>query len=385
MPKKKFIYLVESDLKSGSGKCAWNHLVLLQKNSDLYPIVVTQHYNDLNYACSENGIENYALHYARTCSLGGGLFGWLIAFFARPFLNYLAYKNLKKKVNLKEIQFIHTNNSTIDFGAYLYKKTGRPHSWHIREFLVFNGVHPPIIYKLPKYIGKNASIVITISNTLKDFCTKQRIPNQKIQTIYDGIPLPDIKSAVPNKAISSTRIVCVSNFAPPKGQDVVIDALTKLPPELLKRISVDFYGEQYDIQFCKKLHNEIQKHHLENNVKFCGFSDDIRSKLSNYDIGLQPSHTEGFSLVTVEYMMAGLCIIANGDTAVGELIEHKKNGLLIHDNDSTQMAKWIEHCIENKYRIRTLGEAAQKRAFENFTLEQNFNRILNLYNKIIQQ
>ena len=140
-----------------------------------------------------------------------------------------------------------------------------------------------------KYIEKKASIVITISNTLKDFCTKQGIPNQKIQTIYDGIPLPDIKPAVSNKVSSSARIVCVGNFAPSKGQDVVIDALIKLPPELLKRISVDFYGEQYDIQFCKRLHNEIQKHHLDSN-NHVNNGQYVKLALSELESGSDISH-----------------------------------------------------------------------------------------------
>lgn len=86
--KKKLLYIIEANLESGSGKCALELIKLIKNNTDFDPIVVTQYFNNLNTACIEEHIENYSAHYARTCSLGMGKIGWIIAFFCRPFLNY---------------------------------------------------------------------------------------------------------------------------------------------------------------------------------------------------------------------------------------------------------------------------------------------------------
>ena len=164
--KKKILYIIEADLTTGSGKCALELIQLLANKSDFKPVVITQYKNSLNTACDKLSIENYHTHYARTCSLGMGRLGWLIAFFCRPFLNFFSYKRLKKQLDFKSISIIHSNSSSIDFGAYLHRKLQIPHIWHIREFLVFNHIWPAIVSKLPNYIVENSSCVITVSKQL---------------------------------------------------------------------------------------------------------------------------------------------------------------------------------------------------------------------------
>ena len=283
--KKRFLYIVEANLDSGSGKCALELIQLFKNSTDFEPVVVTQYFNDLNIKCDELLVENYNTHYARTCSLGMGMLGWAIAFFCRPFLNFFSYRKLKKKIDFSAIRLIHSNSSSIDFGAYLHKKLHIPHIWHIREFLVFDCFWTPIIRNLPNYISQNSSQVVTVSNQLKDFL-QRKTHNQNITTFYDGVCHSNENKETRKKNTSNKlRLVCVGNLAPIKGQDFLLDAISLLPPQVLNDISIDFYGTDIG-GFEQKLKSIVHDKSIEHVVSFKGFCNNVFNILPNYDVGI---------------------------------------------------------------------------------------------------
>ena len=379
--RKKILYIVEADLMSGSGKCAIELIQLLKNKTEFEPVVVTQFLNNLNYACDKLQVENYNVHYARTCSLGWGVMGWLIAFFCRPFLNYLSYRKLKKTFDFKSVYLIHSNSSSIDFGAYLHRKLRIPHIWHIREFLIFNHSQKSIIQNLPKYISCNSSCIIAVSNQLKEFI-QSKVECANIKTIYDGVHYSNSKAnPEPNEKSDKLRIVCVGNLTPLKGQDCLLNAISLLPPDILNNISVDLYGSNTD-GFEQALKTIAHEKAIEHVVSFKGFCNNVLSILSNYDIGIHPSYTEGFSRVTIEYMLAGLCVIGNGNTSIREQIEDEQSGLLYDGNSPQSLANKIEYCFNNRNKMIQLGQQAQKTAIDQYCIENNFQKIVDEYRQI---
>lgn len=379
--QKKILYIVEADLASGSGKCAIELIQLLKEKTEFDPIVITQFPNDFNQACDRLSIENHSVHYARTCSLGMGILGWFIAIICRPLLNYFSYQKLKKLIDFKSIALVHSNTSAVDFGAYLHRKLQIPHIWHVREFLLFDHILKPIIYNLPKYIVKNSSCVITVSNKLNSFI-QNKTSSTKIKTICDGIFNSfDKASLKENHNSNILRLVCVGNLMPAKGQDFLIKAISLLPKQVLSHISIDFYGLSTD-NFEQELKAIAKKNSIESLVSFKGFCNDVLKILPNYDIGVQPSHTEGFSRVTVEYMLAGLCVIGNGDTAIQELIEEGKTGFLYNDFNYQALADKITYCFFNRDKMKKMGQCAHEIALEKYCIEKNFYKIVDEYRLI---
>lgn len=379
--QKKVLYIVEADLTSGSGKCALELIQELKETNDFEPIVITQYQSSLNNECDSISVKNYAVHYARTCSFGMGFIGWFVAFLCRPFLNFYSYKKLAKKIDFKSIDLIHSNSSTIDFGAYLYKKLHIPHMWHVRDFLVFDRLQKPIIYNLPNYIVQNSSQIITVSNQLNAFL-KSKTQCRNIKTIYDGVYRLNVDRIGHPQFSDSNKLhlVCVGNYSRIKGQDTLLDAIALLPAQVQKNIFIDFYGADTD-GFLQELKTIACKNSIDHVVSFKGFCNSVFDILPNYEIGVQPSHTEGFSRVTVEYMLSGLCVVGNGDTAIQELIENGKTGLLYKDFDIQALADKIAYCFYSRHEIAQMGKNAQKVALEKYCIEKNILNIVDEYKK----
>ena len=70
------------------------------------------------------------------------------------------------------------------------------------------------------------------------------------------------------------------------------------------------------------------RHGIAGQINFLGPRTDVHSMLGNYQIGLMCSKSEGFGLVTAEYMHAKLGVIASNTGASPELIDNEITGLV---------------------------------------------------------
>lgn len=380
----KILFIVEATLKTGAGKCAIELIQRVHNCSEFTPIVVTQFPNDINDLCSKIGIENYSTNYARTCSLDMKRLGRLFFFLARPFLNRFALKKLKKRLDFSQICLIHSNAISIDFGAYLHKKTHIPHIWHVRDFLIFKKEWHSIIWNLPLYVEKNSSKIITVSNSLKNYLFQQGCSNNSIITIHDGIELPDIAkkeyTVPPLKRI--LNVVCVGLICEMKGQETLIDAIVRIPKGKRAFFKFHFFGEK-DRKTIHHIRNKITENNLDDIILFHDFSSNIFSALVDMDIGVQPSHSEGFSRVTAEYMAAGLCVIAAKEGAIPELIQNGENGLLYEDYNAQELADLLLYCLENIEKMTNYAQKARKDALEKYNFENNYKKILHVYRETL--
>lgn len=377
---RKILFLVETDSMTGSGKCALELIQQFHHNNIHDIIVVTQHKNDINAYCNQNSIENYNIHFPLVHSKGENFIAKAIAIAARPVLNFMALRELKKKVDFSSIAIVHSNTSALDFGAYLNKKIGIPHIWHFREFSAFNGAFNMIVPDFIHYADKFSTKIITVSKILSDFLCELGISPNKIEAIYDGIPLYQTteRKIVQQKNL---KIVCVGHIYKQKGQDAIIKAISLLSNNIKDKIHCDFYGP-WEKRYKNEIDRLIQEKGLQKNITFLGPATNIPAILNKYDIGIQPSHAEGFSRVTVEYMQSKLCVIAAREGAIPELIENQANGLLYTDYHYDELAQLIEKCFHNRELITQLGYQAHIDAINKFCIEKNFINIFNVYEKI---
>ena len=90
--------------------------------------------------------------------------------------------------------------------------------------------------------------------------------------------------------------------------------------------------------------------------------------LPGWDVFVLASRTEGFPLVTLEAMAAGLPVIATSVGGVPEQIAHLENGILVAPDDPTDLASWMVRLHDDVDLRRRLGDAALARVSSRFTL-----------------
>ena len=131
--------------------------------------------------------------------------------------------------------------------------------------------------------------------------------------------------------------------------------------------------------YIKQIEREIEFLGLRKNVNLLGAKDDVGERLCNYQVGLMCSRAEGFGRVTVEYMHAGLGVIASKAGANEEIIENNVTGLLYTKGSVQELANKMREYFENRNVLSRCAKKGREHAENNFTKSINAKNIYNIY------
>lgn len=300
------------------------------------------------------------------------------------FGRYYTVNELGRKMDWGTVDIVHSNSSREDLGAALALKYHKPLIWHIREFGDLD--YPCYSYRRNyiAYMNEHADLFLSVSDAIRKHWIDKGIEANKIKTIYDGIDervMPHTDDSFdPEREL---RFVMLGSVQETKGQLRLIEALGMVAKEKLDRFHVDIVGGVGSEDYLKSLKKRISELHLKDQISLLGYQEHFREKLSAYDCGLMCSRSEAFGFVTVEYMAAGLPVIAAATGANPELVMDGKVGFLYDPKNPKNLAERIEALIDHPERCIQMGHEAAKYARETFSLQRSVENIHREYETIL--
>lgn len=175
-------------------------------------------------------------------------------------------------------------------------------------------------------------------------------------------------------------LLMIANLIPYKGHADLVDALALAKGGLPPDWKVCLLGRDDGLK--KKLEEKIRQNGLGQHVLFAGSVSDVRPFLACADVGLLCSHEEGFSNALLEYMAAGLPVIATRVGGNPEAVVHGKTGLLVPPRDPPALAKAIVRLTNAKIR-RRMGKAGRERVQKLFSQKRCIRLYENLYQEVL--
>jgi glycosyltransferase involved in cell wall biosynthesis len=122
----------------------------------------------------------------------------------------------------------------------------------------------------------------------------------------------------------------------------------------------------------------IEEYKITDRVKLLGYQNDINCYLKYADLAILPSRSEGASNSLIEYMMAGLPIIATDAGGNNELLNHGECGKVVPPHAPKELSDAIADLLDNYMAARDMG--MQARLFAEEVYEQD--KILSQYQKL---
>lgn len=382
----KVLYVIDPGTIGGATN-SFLEMILQLKTKNIDPIVCVSEKNDF---CSK--LETLGIKYIE-CFHRTALYPMEI----RSFRNVLGYCKywvlysasifraihiLNRSESIEDISLIHTNSARNDIGCYLSIMKKVPHCMHIREFsdLDFDcKCFNPFLISL---YNRSVNVFITISNAVASHWINKGIHPWKVRTIYNGINYSDIEKSQLIDKFPQIKMVIVGGVMPTKGQEIAIMALSFLPEDIKKNVSLDIigWGSSENINRCNKL---IAENDLTNIVKVLGAKETVHQLLCQYNVGLMCSRSEGFGRTTAEYMHAGLGVIASDSGANPELIEENETGLLFETGNAKALANCIITYYNDRELLKKCAENAFAKAHNEYTHVINAENVFNLYQEIV--
>lgn len=365
----------------GANKSLLNLILDLRERYQIQPYVVLPVEEDGEFAkvLERNNIPFFVCPYKRWIEGTQVSFKWLRVL-KKACSNVFIYRTLYKQIGELDIDFVHSNSSTIQIGAWLSKKWKVPHIWHLREFGQ-EDYDVQIIY--PKWVVNRlfsqAETVIAISEAIADKYRKKVCPKANIRTIYNGIDC-DVSKHVQNEMVERNKIrfVCVGVLSEQKGQMDILKACDMLQKNGYQNYEVLLVGTGKD-EYEKILKEYVLEHKLVQQVQFMGYCTNVPEILQSCDIGIVASEQEAFGRVTVEYMFSKLPVIGTNSGGTPEIIIDGEQGILYKPHDEQELAKCMMSFLDEPVKIRDYGQNAYNRAKRHFSLHANTDYIYQVY------
>ncbi len=232
-------------------------------------------------------------------------------------------------------------------------------------------------------ITANFSVVIySCSNAVTRFLTqKLGIKKERIVTIPNGIDVDSFSVKIDREKKlqelglnSKTKIVgtVCRLHEPKKGIKTLLEATKDLQKEIDFQLLIVGTGKDE-----VSLRQMAQAEKI--NVSFLGERKDVKELLQVMDIFVLASLYEGFPVVALEAMAAGLPIVASSVGGLIEAVSDGETGFLVEPGNPAILADRIKELLLKDSMRRKFGKAGFMRVKENFSLEKTVGKIENLW------
>lgn len=289
------------------------------------------------------------------------------------------YKHLKKE----QPDVLHLNSSKMGLlGTITGRLCGIPKIIFTAHGWAFNEDRPyvmKLIFMFLQYITIMLSHkTIAVSAKAKQDVVSLPHTKDKIVVIYNGIaPTYPIHSKTESRRIlgvppDAYSIGTVSELHRNKGIDIALEALTRLPTEVVYVVIGDGEEKEHLLALREKLG-------LHDRVFFVGRKENAKSYMHAFDLFLLPSRTEAFPYVLLEAGVATLPVVASRVGGVPEVIENYKTGLLYKRGFVPEMVEVIKTAIQNPEKTKGLATALHTEVTTRFTEEKMLTETERLY------
>ena len=239
--------------------------------------------------------------------------------------------------------------------------------------------------KVLRFCQRRSSLLLTNAKAIRDGLIEQdHLPPEKVCVVYNGVDLDRFavtanRSQLFPASEGNKLIVLVGNMVTDvKGHEVLLSAA----PEVLKahpRTQFVLVGEGAMRPAFEKQAKELG---LESNFLFLGRRSDVPAILACCDIAVLPSLAEGLPNAVLEYLAAGLPVVA---TALGgnlEIVQDGQTGLLVPPQDTKALSAALIRLLNDDNLTTTIAAAGHDYVKKNFSFERLVAEMDQLYTNL---
>jgi glycosyltransferase EpsD len=296
--------------------------------------------------------------------------------------NYQAYKQLEAIIDLHQFEIIHCHTPVGGVITRLAARNARKHG--AKVFYTAHGFHffkgAPFLnwvvyYPIEKILAQLTDCLITIN--MEDFQLAQNhhFKAGSIKHIHGvGVdtnlffPVSPSEKHVLRAAHGykddAFLMFYAAEFNRNKNQQFLIKSLAMLKQKL-PNATLLLAGDGPLMEECQKLAVDLD---LEGMVRFLGYRKDIDELLKISDLAVASSLREGLPVNIMEAMACGLPITAVENRGHKELVQHGKNGWIIKQEQTEEMAERIKGMSQDKELRIKFGNASRKFVEERYSL-----------------
>lgn len=213
--------------------------------------------------------------------------------------------------------------------------------------------------------------IFVVGDYAKQIALSYSDGNVEMENLYYGIDDISHKSGGQSEHAEVIMIIA-GTIDKRKGQDVLLDSLSLLAPEVLRQLKILIIGKTADLEISNRL-----RENTFGCIEISGVipHEQVLDYFMQMDILLCPSIDDPMPIVCTEAMMLSKPVIVSDHTGTASLINEGENGYVVKAGDAQSLAKAIQKSVEAKSELPTMGKRARKVYEEHFTNEVFENNV----------
>ncbi|MCO5060630.1 MAG: glycosyltransferase [Kiritimatiellae bacterium] len=238
---------------------------------------------------------------------------------------------------------------------------------------------------LMRLADKRARAVVVNAQAIADSAACRHIPREKIRAIPNILdieefehrrqaPLLPVPEAPPGRCVAM-----VARLDPEKDVATLLRAIPQVATAIPDARFV-LVGDGRERGALEALVSQLG---IRNSVHFVGECNEVPALLGPCEIGvLVPNRNEGLSNTILEYMAAGLPVVATDCGGNRELVEEGRTGYIVRPGDANALADRLIALLNNPQLARHMGAAGRSVVEANHRPAAVAERFATLYREV---
>jgi glycosyltransferase involved in cell wall biosynthesis len=226
--------------------------------------------------------------------------------------------------------------------------------------------------------------IVAISDAVRRFHVAAGLPPEKLVTIHYGLDEPPRVPSETSPAEVGVRpgaplIVAVGRLIEQKDHTTLLRAFARVHEQRPDaRLAILGWGRLED-----ELRAQVSALGLDGAALLLGRVEP-RAWLERADVFAHTSRWEGFGIVLLEAMLAGLPVVATRVSAIPEIVQDGRTGILTEPGDHETIAAALTSLLDDPHRRAELGAAGRRRAHEEFSVARMTERTIAVYESVLR-
>lgn len=235
-----------------------------------------------------------------------------------------------------------------------------------------------------------ADAVVAVSDDVGALLRRAHFPQEKVVRIHNAIDVEGFGASSDGRLRKSldlpeqSKLVgTVACLRPQKGYEFLIRA-ARMVIDQIPEVHFVAVGEM-DQVMSQPLFELADRLDLREQFHFLGFRSDIPEILSELDVFVLPSTSEGLPLALLEAMAAGRPAVATQCGGPSEVVTNNVTGLLIPPREPDAIAKAVVELLTDQQLAARLARAGQAKVRSEFALSKMLKEHEALYERLLSE
>jgi len=296
--------------------------------------------------------------------------------------DFFAIMRLEKLTQREHISIIHAHTTSLFLGTMItLLNPSLKLVWHDHFGEQEMKARPVYLY-LP--FARRAKAIFTVTRELARWSVLSfGLPKERVLYLPNFVEAQQPSSvSLDLPGLPGKRMICVANIRAQKDHLTLLRALAQVI-KVEPQAHLLLVGAETDPHLAEQVRQESQRLGLDSNLTWLGPREDVPLILTNCEIGVLSSISEGFPVVLLEYGQAGLAVVSTLVGECAEILEEGEAGILVPPSNPDSLATGLFRLLKSPALRTQLGERLNERIKQNYSAETIVHQVCQVYEQIL--